>query len=226
MQCLGLDDVSKIFLDESERLLATVRDHALTHDALFARTETRERRQVAKGDDFAAGVALRMEGASVKVRPFALRLVCVNGAVLPCLGDEDQVDLELLPGLEVQEARIRESIQDCAKVENLHSYLNGMENLRDPIAFAIMLSEFARRFGSGLAVDVLQSTVSGPQSRSGFDLLNAITARAREERDPRRKWDLETFGGEVPAFVERSVEVRSWGQTEELPLGELVREFA
>ena len=36
---------------------------------------------------------------------------------------------------------------------------------------------------------------------SGFDFMNAITATARDENEPRRKWALEELGGGVLAML-------------------------
>jgi len=39
--------------------------------------------------------------------------------------------------------------------------------------------------------------------RTGFDLMNAVTAVARETRDPEVRWELEKLGGGVPVEMLR-----------------------
>jgi hypothetical protein len=39
------------------------------------------------------------------------------------------------------------------------------------------------------------------RDRSAFGLINAVTAVARDTRDPELRWRLEEFGGGVPALA-------------------------
>ncbi len=68
-----------------------------------------------------------------------------------------------------------------------------------------MLPHFVRsRFGSSLAGAILariERMFSGETDRSLYGLMNAVTAVAREEREPRTRWRLEELGGGIPALL-------------------------
>ena len=41
----------------------------------------------------------------------------------------------------------------------------------------------------------------GNRDQTGFGLMNAVTAVARDQRDPEVRWRLEELGGGVPALI-------------------------
>jgi hypothetical protein len=76
------------------------------------------------------------------------------------------------------------------------SSVNGTDMMLNMMA---MLAHLPPRTRTQVMESVLGQFTSGGDS-SRFGLMNALTATARETRDPELRWRLEEFGGGIPVY--------------------------
>jgi hypothetical protein len=172
---------------------------------LFVRSVVPLVQEVQQGDRLQGGVALKATSQGVWLYPYVFRLVCRNGAITAetigshCVGKLDQLNpystLEMIrEGIaaccaeEVFSENVRRMRCGC-QVEvdmalNLLPMLSGVSGIASSRVFKRILDEFFKE---------------GDQTQ--FGLANAVTAVARDIRNPKTRWELEELGGGIAVAV-------------------------
>jgi len=160
--------------------------------------------EVRPGDRMQAGVAIRATGGDVWVHPYLFRLVCSNGAIVArTIRTHHLTDLDTQDAADALEA-VREAVEACCEpdvfLETCEQVRTVQEMAADLMVTQIpLMSLIARASGGGN--EHLMATIIDQFFRAGdrtqFGLANAVTATAREVRDPDLRWELEEFGGAI-----------------------------
>ncbi len=198
-----------IFRDELAPLGGTEFDTILQEDCLYARCALPRPLEVAPGDSVRGGVALRFFYDELNVRPYVLRKVCSNGAVIArSLAAWQVLDLAVRDPDEVV-VELREAIRSCAAPEAIAEAGARMRSAR-AVAFSgedmiIMRMEMRRLFG-GFELGILgairaRMREGGDSSR--FGVMNAVTSLARDMKDSQMRWRLEVLGGAIAMLPPR-----------------------
>jgi hypothetical protein len=191
---------------------------------LFARSVQPRLKEVRPRDKLQGGVALRATETEVWVHPYVYRLVCRNGAIMAHALVSRRITADECPTPEVALESIRETVQACcvdevftARMEEMHA-ARTMDGTDAMLNMMSMLAHLPPRVRTQVMQSVLgQFASAGDSSRYG--LMNAVTATAREIRDPELRWRLEEFGGGIPALQKPP---SPWNDTSAEKLDELV----
>jgi hypothetical protein len=141
---------------------------------------------VRPGDTVCAGVvASRLGDEQVRVEPRLYRKLCANGAIIRVGTGEDQV----AAGLDVGEA-VEQCFAAGAFAETIARLTRAaVTPVSDPVTLLLQLALPVRVY------EVLRARED--EDMSAFGWLNALTARARSERDPILRLSLERKAEEL-----------------------------
>lgn len=168
---------------------------------LFTRSVLPRVEEIRRGDGAQGGVALKATGGELRLYPYLFRLVCRNGAIIAeTLESRCLADVELRDADEVATA-IRESVVACCAEEvfaaNVRRVRTACEAQADlALALMPMLSRFSK-LGDNHFLSQIMDQFFREGDTSRFGLANAVTAIARDTRDPDLRWELEEFGGGI-----------------------------
>ena len=170
---------------------------------LFARSVVPGIEEVRSGDRLQGGVALRATESEAWLYPYVFRTVCSNGAIMA-----HAMQSQHLTGLNLRnpwdaETLLREAIQTCCgeevfvtSIREFRSATTAQSDLS--LNLLALLSRMKLPNTSNLLRQIMdQFFREGDQTR--FGLTNAITAVARDKRDPEVRWRLEELGGSIAA---------------------------
>jgi hypothetical protein len=203
-------EIRDAFAEEIASLGGTMHDVYDDGERLFLRSVLSRHTEVRPGDRIRGGVAVRATGSEILVHPYTLRQVCTNGAIAAhaletrCIERAPASDV-YAPTYEgtVVLATLREAVQSCASPEAFATVTSEMRSAIEREAdLAITLGSALGRISAGMGAHWLPqifSRFAADGDQSAFGLMNAVTAVAREARDPDVRWGLEELGGSVPA---------------------------
>lgn len=201
-------DIREAFEAEVTAIGGAVSDAYAEGSQLFLRSILPARTDVRPGDQMRAGVALRASGPQVLVHPYTFRQVCSNGAILAHAVQTrrvERVEESDLPWIGAERLEeVRQAVRACAAPEAFFAASQQMRTAAEVEAEQLIMSvtfevtHYPRHMASGLVRQILRR-FSDDQDRSAFGLMNAITATARDTRDPDLRWRLEELGGGVLA---------------------------
>jgi hypothetical protein len=171
---------------------------------LYLRATLPARSDVAPGDRLQAGVAMRADDVDVRVHPYVFRLVCKNGAIFAQAVGTRVIEFDH-PGDVI--IALEQAVQDCcvpaAFDDSVRQMRGAMEHEADRVLTLLpFLSRLPRRDAVRLLDQILRR-FRRDGDRSGYGLLNAVTATARQTRDPETRWRLEELGGGIPALLQQ-----------------------
>jgi hypothetical protein len=191
------------FSEEVARSGGSVIDTYEDGERLFARAVLPALREASPGDKLQGGVALRATERDVRVHPYVFRQVCSNGAIFAQsiqtrLIERDDCDFVVLP-------QVREAVRECCGDEAFAVTTAQMRAAKDAEADLVlnllpMLSKMPRE-QAGRLVGQIAGQFRRQRDRSRFGLMQAVTATARQTRDPDLRWRLEEFGGGIAARI-------------------------
>jgi hypothetical protein len=186
-------DIRAIFAQEVTALDGAVSDVFEEGPLLMARSVLPWVEEVRPGDRVRGGVAIRSDGEDVFVHPYTFRQVCSNGAILATTIETRHVELP------ADEEAIREAIRACGAREAFAEVAGRMRTALETQAdLALNLMPMLRRFPGAQGAQLMRQIMEQflrERDRSTFGLFNAVTATARDTRDPHLRWRLEEFGG-------------------------------
>jgi len=197
--------IRAVFTEEIAAQQGSVLDAFEDGSRLFLRSLLPHIAEVRPRDRLQGGVALRSDGREVFLHPYVFRLVCSNGAIMAQATRTHHVaDLQLLPPEESLPA-LREAIRACCEPEAFTAAALQMRSAQEMAAdlglmLLPMLSRFPAATRDGLLQQVFERFTS-EADRSVFGLMNAVTATARDTRDPEVRWNLEELGGGIPVLL-------------------------
>ena len=202
---LSTDEIGAIFCDEVSARGGTVREQVFHGSCLFARSILAGSAEIRPGDGVRGGVAMRVDADGVSVHPYTFRLVCQNGAVHAQAVDTRRLDGVEFYGADQAESELREAIRECCAPEAFAAAAGQMrraagDRINMFLAIAPMLAHLPGRVRDAMMGELLRVA---PRDREGtrYELMNHVTAVARETRDPQTKWRLEELGGAIAAGV-------------------------
>jgi hypothetical protein len=174
---------------------------------LFARSVLPDETDVRRGDRVRAGVALRAVDEQILVSPYTFRLVCSNGAIMAHAIQTRQIDRFLGEGdsweSDQVEEQLREAVRACAQPEAFETATGEMRTAMDAAAdMMITLMPHLAKMPTEHVGRILQDILhhyGADRDRSTYGLMNAVTATARDTKDPEVRWRLEVIGGAVAA---------------------------
>ena len=174
-------------------------DALVVEGRAFARAVLDRQQEIRPGDAFKGGVAMRAEEGELWLHPYMFRLVCKNGAIVAQTVTTRHVDLQVsLP--EVAQFLIEEGVKACCAAEVFDVNVGRVRTLAEKqMDKTMMLMALMSRHGGMLSTPLMQNVIREMLGRemTAYDAMNGITARAREERDPVMKWELEELGGSL-----------------------------
>lgn len=189
------------FTDEITARRGQVTDTLDDGQRLFTRSVLPRVESVRPGDQLQGGVAVKATDEQIWVYPYTFRLVCRNGAIMAqALETRLVVDLHMQEPDEARQA-IREAVGACCDEGVFTEAVGRMRNsYASDIDLALnllpLISQLLVRAGAEVASKIMDHFFRDGD-RSRFGLANAVTAVARDTRDPELRWDLEEFGGAV-----------------------------
>jgi hypothetical protein len=158
---------------------------------------------VAPGDRLQGGVALRANEEGVCVHPYVFRQVCSNGAIFAqVVGTRvilrDECEFEVLP-------QVAEAVGECCREEAFAESAAQMRSARNARAnmmlnLAPFLSRLPKEHLQRFLRDVM-AQFKEEKDPTRYGLMNAVTATARQARDPELRWRMEELGGAVAALT-------------------------
>jgi len=196
-----LEDILAVFTEEITCRDGQVLDTVMSKSHLWSRSVLPRFAEARPGDPIQAGVALSARGNDVYVYHYLRRLVCRNGAIRMLPAESGRFErLDWLPQAEAL-TFIRETIVSCCAEEAFSDAMRGVREIA--VARALRHPEMQRLLAR-VAPHVLRHELveildrfQRTGDRSCYALANAITAFARDTRDPHRRWDLEELGGAI-----------------------------
>lgn len=181
---------------------------------LFTRAILPVVREVRPGDGLRGGVAVRATGDELRVHPYVFRLVCKNGAISARATQSWRIERDDLAAHIDRSAadvlaEFREALRACSSDEAFATAADGMRSatLAEADQFLNLLPVLSTALNhlpakqAGQIVQQILGRFTRDGDRSGFGLMNAVTATARDTRDPDLRWRLEEFGGGIPALL-------------------------
>jgi hypothetical protein len=206
-------EIALVFADEISALGGSVSDSYDDGSRLFLRAQLSAEREVGPGDVLNAGVALRAVGPIVSVHPYVYRRVCSNGAIAAQVtGTREILRAEFVTATEFVAAAIDEirlTVRQCAEPAVFEKAASGMGLARNVLAEAMIsalpILERIPEDHREHIIAMLAREFDSANDRSYYGVMNAITAVAKETSDPETKWQLEAFGGSIPALARRSM---------------------
>ena len=189
---------AKIFIQFMEEVTAhggRVRELYDDETWLFARALLPRDESVRPDDGVKCGVAVRASDQQVWLCPYLLRMICRNGAIFAqSLGARHLDKWRTRRTDEVVEWLHQAVASCCAKdvfVSPVHHIRIAGQTAIDNAVMDLVSQRFPLNDYHILGNLVREG------DRSRFGLVNAVTSTARDTQDPKLRWDLEEFGGEI-----------------------------
>lgn len=200
---LSTSSILDIFAHEVRLLGGRVSDTFHDRGQLFVRSLLPKVKSVRPKDKMQAGLALRASDEELWLHPYMFRQVCRNGAIMAQAIESLHVECLGAYTLEEGTAMLREAVARCADKK---VFSRSIRRVRSAVTremdgvLAVMqhLSPLLEHNMGRFVHEILQQYAVG-RERTRFGLMNAVTAVARESRDPDARWRLEELGGGIGA---------------------------
>jgi hypothetical protein len=202
---LSTTDIHDAFSAEIQAAGGTVLDAFDDGCRLFARSTLPRLEEVRPHDKLQGGVALRATETEVWVHPYVYRLVCRNGAIAAHALESRCIKADDVPNPEDAIEEIRETVRACS-ADDVFMVQAGkiraassMDVTDAMLNMMAVLAHLPPRARDQIMQSVLDQYASAGDS-TRYGLMNAVTATARDTRDPDLRWRLEELGGSIPAL--------------------------
>lgn len=198
--------ILETFNAEIESLGGVVTDSIEHEGTLYARSTLEREMEVAPGDRMRAGIAMRAADQDIRVHPYVFRLVCKNGAIHSTAIRTEVISLE--DPVTDPIIALREAIHLCAHPQafarSMDQVRGAMEREADMILLFLPLLARVSRTQAPHLLSIITQHFNRTRDRSRYGLMNAVTATARDTKDPETRWRLEELGALVPALREQT----------------------
>ena len=204
------DQINNLFQEVALSRGGILQNQYITENILIARAHSLEglADEVTPGDRMDGGIAIRVSGPQISVHSFTMREVCDNGAIAATTHLNKRMlrvnDEEFNAGSKLMcLSELREMLIVCSSREAFSQNIRQMRKMSNTqidtaINISSLLQDVLKDFGDELIESVLKEFFS-QEDMSLYGVMNAITAVARETKDPQEKWDLEELGGGIGA---------------------------
>ena len=202
--------IASVFRDEVAIHDGTIHDMFNDGHRLYCRAVLPRVAKVRPKDKLQGGVALCVTDHFVRVQPYVLRHVCTNGLIV---GISQRTWVVGLAGAKLDESAlddVRCAIKACCDEQEFRDQIQLFRvATTDQILTSMELLSRMQDL-SGLPDPVREQIVSlvhdefdREDDRTRYGLMNAVTAVARETRDPDLRWKLEEVGAAIGMALER-----------------------
>ena len=195
------------------------RDNEKRDKRYLASTFPNCKEAIQPGDLINGGLALHLSPEKATLYQYTLRLWCANGMMRTQAGKAQEFnpydEAAFDEALHEQYHYMAEQLKESASLfrqsllhpagESMPQYilqtLNALEarhSWEEGLASAVLEERALRARRSHRPISMLREGISR------FDLINAVTAMARDEKDPRMQWELEKLGGQLLEEVQAS----------------------
>ena len=203
---LTTEEIRAVFAEAIAAQGGTVSETFDDGHRLFLRSLLPRVREVRAKDRLQGGVALRATEEDVWVHPYIFRQVCSNGAIMAHALESAHVELADSSTPDEVAGAIRAAVEVCCADE---AFATGTARMRSAqladIDLALNLVAFFSRVPEQSRAQVVQAVLEQlfhEPHRTRYDLMNAVTAVARDTRDPALRWRLEELGGDIGAGLD------------------------
>jgi hypothetical protein len=201
---LSTEQISSIFAGEIAAAGGTIHETFNDGTRLFTRSVVPRGDDVRRGDKVQGGVAIRASNGQISVHPYTFRLVCKNGAIRAQATESRVIVNADFADPDESESELREAIRCCCAPEAFAASIAEMRTAAADTQIDMLLALVPFLTGLSLPssrqiVANLLDQIDRRPSGSRYDLMNHVTAAAREIRDPEDKWRLEELGGAIGA---------------------------
>ena len=207
-------EIALAFADEISSLGGSVSDSYDDGSRLFVRAHLSTERDVRPGDTLKGGVALRTVGPSISVHPYTYRKICSNGAIAAQVtGTREIRRVEFASATEFVAGAIEEirlTVRQCAEPAVFEKTARDMKFTRHVLVEAMIqtlpiLERVPADYREHI-IAMLAREFDNANDGTYYGVMNAITAVARDTADAETKWQLEEFGGSIPALARQAME--------------------
>jgi hypothetical protein len=201
-------DIDATVVAELALFGGTISDRFDDGERLFLRALLPRSDEVLPQDVVKGGIAVRTIGREIEVCPYLFRQVCRNGAIMPQVFESQRIERADVDApseaIEAVDDQLRAAVRACSAAEAFaHATrqvrLAATREVPRGIFHLLLFSSFRRAIPANLQEEIMRSFLES-EDHSAFDLMNAVTAVARDQRDPEVRWRLEELGGGVPAL--------------------------
>ena len=206
-QRFGLTTTAIGGLFEEEILSAggTIREVFDDGTRLIARAVLSRSFQPRPLDKMQPGVAIHATEDNIFVHPYVYRLICKNGASMARAVQTRRIEAVGTRPSHDAEQEVREAVRECCTEEAFESAERQVRSATEreadmALAMLPLLSSMRGQRGTEM-VRLVMAAFTAEGDRSAFGLMSAVTAVARDERDPDTRWRLEELGGSVCALL-------------------------
>jgi hypothetical protein len=105
---------------------------------------------------------------------------------------------------------------------SIHQARGAMERDADMMLLFLPLLSRVSRTQAPELFRIISERFNRTRDRSRYGLMNAVTATARDTKDPETRWRLEELGAQVPALRERTPVARESKRALRVPDDSLV----
>jgi len=186
-------------------------------ERLFIRSVLPLTDDVGPGDTINGGIAIRADGLSIFVHPYTMRQVCTNGAIMATATQSVRIervahDGIVIPSYDIDAilARFTDAVAACAEPD---VFLQATGDMRASMHMSFNLGmhflQMMDRLPIAAARELMRhvlAEMANDDEHTLFDYMNAITATARDTRDPEARWYLEEMGGSLIARAHASTD--------------------
>jgi hypothetical protein len=202
-------DIQSVVEEEITSAGGEVLDCLADSRRLFLRSVLPFADEVRPRDRVQGGVAVMAGNLDICVHPYTYREVCRNGAIMAHTIETHRIKrVESDAPAEVVEevlSEVREVVRQCSAPEVFSEIADRLRSAAQTQAdLAIHLIPLLSRLPQRHSVELISRVVDHFASEgddSVFGLANAVTRIARDEPDPKVRWDLEELGGSVPSLL-------------------------
>ena len=203
------DELEAVFEREVRKLGGRVTDRFDDGERLFVRAVLNDKDEVRRGDTIRSGICMKAVGPEIAVAPYTFRKVCSNGAIhsetIGLRSIDRYESTTLHDNVDEVLVDVANAVSACANPSTFRLVVSQMRRATNrTLDLALALIPFTSQMSPTMQRQFF-ATIFDEYSRAGdatqYGLMNAITAIARSESDPQKRWDLEELGGGVPALV-------------------------
>jgi hypothetical protein len=130
--------------------------------------------------------------------------VCGNGAISAHATQTRHLKIGEFTDPVHVEGALREAVELCCAPEAFSNAAEEMRSAADVqidmlLTLVSVLSRLPAELGSSMIPELIGHVIDTTPHGSRYDLMNVVTATARDTSDPQAKWRLEEFGGAIAA---------------------------
>lgn len=204
-----IQEIRQTFFDEVSNLGGTVTDVFEEEPVLFMRSTFPHTEDVGPNDLVNRGAALQANEHEVMIHPYVFRQVCRNGAIMAQVTDTCRIARFDFAASQESIDEVLEDIRVATRANSdVHVFQNTAEAMRSSMKkladIDLLISISAMLGDTAMQRDFIQMVMSEfaqRRDRSQFGMINAVTAVARETRDPATRWRREELGGGILATL-------------------------